>query len=182
MNTIYFMCSVVLIGFVSSQVQSAPILNPNNGHWYEEVLSRVTTWEQARDLAEQREYLGFSGHLVTITSAEEQSWLNSNLTQAIRNRGYIGAFQLPGSPEPNGGWQWVTGEEWDYEFWAPGEPNNQQGDNHAHIDGRNPFGSWNDGAPGSTAVEAFIVEYSVPEPSTASLLLIGVAALLRRRS
>ncbi len=36
---------------------------------------------------------------------------------------WYGGFQPPGVTPPNSGWEWVTGEPWDYTNWAPGEPN-----------------------------------------------------------
>ncbi len=87
------------------------------------------TWDAAKRAAER-----LGGHLATIASQSE----NSQAYQLVAaddslwyidpyNNGigpWIGGYQPAGSPEPGGGWRWVTGEAFNYTNWAPGEPNN----------------------------------------------------------
>ena len=103
-----------------------------NGHWYEAVEASLG-WESARDFAESRTHLGMPGYLVTLTSAAERSFLIANNLPDVLpphlgiRRAWIGAFQDTAAPdfsEPSSGWRWVTGELWDFESWATGEPNN----------------------------------------------------------
>ena len=42
---------------------------------------------------------------------------------------WVGGFQPAGSPEPAGGWQWVTGEPFSYANWLAGRPINFNGNN-----------------------------------------------------
>jgi hypothetical protein len=57
-------------------LHAAPVLNPANGHYYEVVWpGRVLTWEEAHDEAAASTYLGMQGYLATITSAEEQAFI-----------------------------------------------------------------------------------------------------------
>ena len=48
-----------------------------------------------------------------------------------RGLGWLGAIKLHGdNPRPAklneaGNWTWVTGKEWDYHDWKPGEPSNK---------------------------------------------------------
>ncbi len=80
-----------------------------NGHWYDiEIVTPAADWFEA----EQRS-LDLGGHLATITSWSESSFLYTRFVfEGIENQGsmYAGGSQLPGSQEPAGGWVWVTGE------------------------------------------------------------------------
>ncbi len=115
--------SILIIALLlfSSTVHAVPILNTNNNHWYDHI-DYTADWYGARTHAETLSYNGISGHLVTLTSAEENVWVTTNLSNIT---GWLGGFQPAGSSEPNGNWQWVTGEQWSYTNWAAGEPNNQ---------------------------------------------------------
>src|SRR5207237_6005745 len=69
------------------------------------------------------------GSLVSITSAEEQAFLERTfLSDLGDNRAAMGMY------DPAGGnnFQWITGEPVTYTNWAPGEPNNS-----------GSFGVWN---------------------------------------
>lgn len=109
-----------------------------NGHWYERIdVGGTITWYAANTEAEQSSFSGTSGHLVTITSAEENGFVMPSLmgsapkgTPDDGKTYWIGGFQPEGSPEPGGNWQWVSGETWSYSFWGPGEPNNAGSENH----------------------------------------------------
>ena len=72
------------------------------------------SWTEARAYCQT-----MGGHLVTITSAEEQAFLEATYPGT---QGWIGCYG-DGST-----WNWVTGEAWDYTNWNSGEPNNQHGD------------------------------------------------------
>ena len=154
--------------------------NPANGHYYR-FESQVLTWEQARMAAMQQSFAGVSGHLATITSAEEQAFLTA--TPLLFQKYWLGGFQPPGSPEPDGNWQWITGEPFTYNNWpTPFEPNNRDG--VEHLLEMFPGGFWNDVGtlePFSTPTNpqlterAYIVEFSVPEP--ARVFLVACVAL-----
>ena len=80
-------------------------------------------WYEAVEYAESLTYEGVNGHLATITSQEEADLVFSLLD----GRAYwIGGFHNMDNPnysEPEGGWEWVTGENFTNEFWGEGEPN-----------------------------------------------------------
>jgi hypothetical protein len=96
-------------------------------------------WEGAVALSEAA-----GGHLVTITSAEENGFVfdlvarddrfwqqfsvGTRLNEAVGP--HIGLYQPPGSREPAGGWRWVTNEPLTYTNWKPGNLDNYAGREH----------------------------------------------------
>ena len=83
------------------------------GHRYEYYPNADIKWTEARSMAQS-----MGGHLVTITSAEEQSFIESTFPNTT---GWIGAYG-------DNGWSWVTGETFGgYTHWKSGEPNDQGG-------------------------------------------------------
>lgn len=86
------------------------------------------TWHSAQKLAQRA-----GGHLATIGSAAENRFLSDLFGSDKRffnyyapadelNGPHFGFYQLPGSPEPSGGWTWVTGEVTSFRAWTPGHP------------------------------------------------------------
>jgi len=128
-----------------------------NGHEYEAFgLAVDMTLEEAVTYAENR-----GGHLVTINSVEELQMIQAvMIPETFCTRGIaIGLVQNTSSPdyaEPAGGWEWVTGEPFDFSFWNTGEPNNSpEGENYVEMF---ESGGWND-AVGAGRAEAVIIEY-----------------------
>jgi hypothetical protein len=113
------------------------------------VVPEGVRWLEAKERAEAA-----GGHLVTIGSAEENEqvhaliadnpdiWINLEFTAVIDGEEgaiqvtsgpWIGLHQPVGSPEPDGGWAWVTGEAVEYTNWSMGEfeePNDLGGVEH----------------------------------------------------
>jgi parallel beta-helix repeat protein len=92
-----------------------------NGHLYEYVTS-PGTWQAAQSAAAGRSVNGYTGHLATITSGGENTFV-ANLRVAMGlgdMRGWIGLYDTCG----NACWTWVTGEGFAFSSWAGGEPNN----------------------------------------------------------
>gem|GEM_PF-1119184 len=84
------------------------------GHRYEYYPNADISWTQARAMCQS-----LGGHLVTITSAEEQAFIESTFPGTT---GWIGGYG------DNNGWSWVTGEPFGgYTHWKSGEPNDQGG-------------------------------------------------------
>ncbi|MBR5536176.1 MAG: hypothetical protein IKU60_05980 [Clostridia bacterium] len=83
------------------------------GHTYR-VYHCSVTWEEAKTWCENN-----GGHLVTITSADEQQFIE-RLNESGQNL-WIGAYR---EQRIDWTWSWVTGEVWEYTNWAAGEPNN----------------------------------------------------------
>jgi hypothetical protein len=133
-----------------------------NGHWYRFIpVNLIGSWSSANEAAGQ-----VGGHLATITTPAELGFVEL-LSACVGCPGWgpswaIGGIQNRTSPEyaePTGGWQWVTGENWSWSPWAPGEPNNSGGSEnflylHCNLDG------FNDGGDPSNGCMAAIIEWS----------------------
>ena len=101
-----------------------------NGHWYVAVgLDETVCWEDASTFAFEQ-----GGHLATPVTAEEDLVLQFLLKDVEYGIGaYIGGFQNLDSPdysEPDGGWEWISGEPWSYTNWHLDEPANRYGGEH----------------------------------------------------
>ncbi|MEM8713112.1 MAG: C-type lectin domain-containing protein [Planctomycetota bacterium] len=137
----------------------APIQNPNNGHFYR-VISEQLSWNDAKLAAEGLIWQGFPGHLVTIEDQIELDWILNNLNP---QRPWIGLSQnvnAPGYAEPDGGWEWVTGEPFNFTNWAAGEPSNNSasGGSEEYIE---MFGNgqWNDAEDAHIFTTQYLVEW-----------------------
>jgi len=67
------LASIAALG-ICSAAQATPVYNAANGHYYD-INSNPLTWSVAKAAAEALQFNGMNGHLVTITSAAEQSFL-----------------------------------------------------------------------------------------------------------
>jgi hypothetical protein len=68
---------VFVIAFLlfSSTAHAVPILWSDNNNHYDFISTNIT-WHNAKAEAESLTYMGVSGHLVTITSASENAFIN----------------------------------------------------------------------------------------------------------
>jgi pectate lyase len=73
------------------------------GHFYEFVPDSGISWDVARDAAAARKLFGLQGYLVTVTSAEENTFVGTNLS----GQGWMGASDVAQESI----WRWVTGPE-----------------------------------------------------------------------
>lgn len=121
-----------VLGVAATSVAD-PILNTANGNYYELVTAPLG-WNAAKTAAENRTFMGVSGHLLTINTQAEQGFLVETYGQSMREK-YTGGFEVGMV------WQWVTGEPFTYSNWAPGEPN---GGGVINFHGANNLGTWND--------------------------------------
>lgn len=70
---------------------------------------------------------------MTITSADEQGFINANLLSGWSDLYYIGGTRV------NGQWHWITGEKWNYENW------DYDGNDSNDLKIWGDDGLWNDG-------------------------------------
>jgi hypothetical protein len=188
----------------SAQLQSEPasataiqwrVEDGGNGHWYEAVYIGPSgiAWYDARDAA-----IAKGGYLASITSAAENAfvfglvsddkfWYWSPFGDSVGP--WLGGFQYDKLDEPAGHWAWASGDPWGYTNWASGEPNNGWGaEDYLFFQGAHTSKAptWNDaegtnlGTVESGHILGYVIEYTVPEPSTLVLLGVGIAGLLVR--
>ena len=172
------------------------LANPENNHFYEFVPSVGAVWENAQADAASRNYFGLQGYLTTVTSAEEQNFVQNT----VKGRGWIGASDI----NEKGNWQWITGPEAGTQFWSgfvdgspvegrynnwlAGEPKDKNGlEDYAHIIG-NPIygaaaqGKWNDLDPyvedGNYKPIGYTIEYGGLQSDPSVQLLGNVTVAL----
>ena len=166
--------------------------NTSNGHYYQ-IFSGQVNWNIAYAYTNSLSHQGYQGHLATITSAAENTWLINTFGGSTLADKVIGGIQAAGSLTRDSGWSWVTGETWDYTNWSSGEPNDEFNpteigrENALQIKGDVTDGSWNDLPFTYFPLNGFLVEYSaplnpgnnaVPEPSEwAAMGLLGTGLL-----
>jgi hypothetical protein len=171
-SKIFILVFLVNQFFYFAHADSAKILNPDNGHQYQRFDIQMS-WHQAKLFCENK-----GGHLATITSAQEDNFIYTNLVE--NSPMGIEMCWLGGTDEATEGtWRWVTGETWNYTNWSPlfGEPNNCSGIEHyltffTQHDPLGRGGTWNDlgvlgskgcgcGGPDETYVVYTICEWEV---------------------
>jgi len=138
------------------------------GHYYR--LTAEMRWDEAEALA-----VGVGSHLVTINDAAENQWIAETFLP-VTNVIALGLYQPPEAQEPDGGWQWISGEPVTFTNWEGGFPEDPVGDKDLAILLKPPA-TWID-YDGYRAVS--LVEM-VPEPATVFLVTLGGFALLCRR-
>ena len=114
------------------------------------------TWKQAKAYAEN-----LGGHLVTITSAEE----NEVVKQIFADSGLSAVWLGATDSDSEGNWKWVTGEDFVYSDWGQidansYEPNGGSKANYLvfyNAEYMNGSYKWDD--TDSTTVQGFIVEF-----------------------
>jgi hypothetical protein len=129
-----------------------------NGHYYEYVRQGGLSWEQANAAAQARTYLGQPGRLVSITSADENAFVDS-----LRDEGSLRAWIGLRDPDGTGpaSWAWTTGEAVSYFNWVEGEPNNPATEFWVEIFGG---GGWNNNTIQDFTFPTlgYVVEYPAP--------------------
>jgi hypothetical protein len=163
----------------------------NNGHYYG-ITDAASDWVAAESTA-----VSLGGHLASITSADEQSFIESTFLTGLFDTLplWIGLADI----SPYGGGvgstvynNWTTGEAVSYTNWKAGEPNNfAPGEDYVTINWQRAVdlsstkGTWNDtplngstGFGGNSDGPYFGVVELVPEPSAVALLGGGGSLLL----
>ena len=120
-----------------------------NGHSYYRSTG-VAYWTTARTNCSN-----MGGHLVTITSSGEQSFIFG-----LWPSGWIGLTD----EVTEGTWKWVTGETYSYTNWNNGEPNNSGNEDYVQFVSN---GKWNDLKDGNNLAYVLEFEYLVTTSSWA---------------
>jgi hypothetical protein len=178
---------MVLVGGVAPDVQAGFVFDSANGLYYGLTTSAMD-WTSAEAQA-----VAMGGHLAAITDAGVENFLIDNFLQAPQESAQ--AFWI-GLTSDHGGvfgsyTTWTTGQAVNYTDWNPGEPNDNDNDEHYvginwHFEqGASPTrGTWNDlplNGLGTNAGYFGIIQVaqlsSVPEPSSIVLCGLGLCGL-----
>jgi len=131
----------------------------HDGHTYLPV-DKPLTWHEADIYARV-----VGGHLATITSAEENAFLAEHLPP--------GQFVWLGATDrqEEGTWRWETGESFDWENWAEGEPNAYQLNEDLLAINRAQADTWWDVQPNKvgTLIIEWTPDYHPEQPTSAPL-------------
>lgn len=176
---------LVLTPMIISGVSASPVYYSVSGHYYEAINEHGVTWKEANLAAQSSSYSGVKGHLATITSQGENDFIVTQLGRTVDGY-WLGGIQPDESPEPAGGWQWVTGESWGYTNWNSGEPSNSYGgdqgihprrwpENALQITWWHTGGKWND-VPDDIPMYGYVVEYDTNQPIPPELPTTEVSA------
>ena len=186
------------VSLVGMKMWAAPILDPSSGHYYDVIPAPGITWDDARAAALGFSYLGLLGHLATVTSASEDSYVGAAVAAAGSGEFWLGGFQNPVTEtSATDGWTWVNGEGSfpgvdgasgyanSYSNWNPGEPNDAYGPGSEQYLGINlgRVGGFNDeGFLG--LIGGYVIEYdpntirTVPDSGSTLLLLAGAVGVV----
>ena len=124
-----------------------------NGHKYALYDMKFMSWISAKTFCES-----LGGHLVTITSKEEQDLVTKLMEKGTSDAYWVGSL----NKSKEGGWEWVTGEKFDYINWNSTSPSGRKLSNFGVINKLD--GGWSD-VPDKVVDEngngqyAFICEY-----------------------
>jgi len=155
--TITVIALVAVVMGMSSIVPAlaVPVLNPANGHHYE-LISTILSWTDAKNAAASSVFQGVNGHLVTITSADENVFVEGIVPD--NTIVWIGFTD----EVTEGTFLWVTGEPVIYTNWNGGEPNDAgSGEDYAEFLSEPAFAGspWNDVANVRSGNTGYVVEY-----------------------
>ena len=156
------LCAGLVVGYTlfAAVALADPVLWDVNGNYYE-VVSESHTWTSAKDQAKSMTWGEYKGHLATVTSAEEQAFLEATFGELL-NMSFLGGYQSPTNALPNEKWHWLTGEPWSYTHWATGEPNDFGGSEYwIEIQQIGSTCMWNDWGADDGARPRFVVEYEL---------------------
>ena len=145
--------------YIGSNDVAQRYFNPSNGHIYEYVSGNIT-WSAARTASTGSTYDGATGYLVTITSQEEQDFINARVSQkywmGLSDKDVEGTFEWMDGPEAGTVIRTSSGNvSGQYNNWASGQP-----DGADYVLGNfNSNGQWDDDNDNSGQVNGYIVEY-----------------------
>jgi len=177
MQSLFRILTVAATVLSANAAFAQPSYDLTTNHAYEVLTTSAMTFDQAKAYAESLTLQGVPGHLATITSVEERSFVTS---LGAGSTAWIGGFQADNSVEPAAGWTWITGEPWDYTAWSSGEPNDFNGNEDCAQ--MYTSGLWND-INCTDTYSYMIVEWDlparpVPTLSWPALALLAGALLL----
>ena len=107
-----FDANVGNVAYAANAVSAIPAYSVSfNGHSYA-VFDNSMMWQEAKEYCED-----LGGYLVTITTQEEQEFLDGLIKKSSKNLYWIGLYLADDN------WIWVNNESFSYSNWNEGEPN-----------------------------------------------------------
>lgn len=150
--------NTVKITFKNSNVSYTPVIweqaAGGNCHAYAKVAGALT-YLQAKAAAEAAMFNGKMGHLATVTSAEEKTFVANSVIAGVTGDWWLGAKRTGGATSP---FAWVTGETFSYTSWMSGQPDNAGEDALAW----RSTGQWHDAS--STVKLPYLIEFPIDCP------------------
>lgn len=159
---------LVLLSESSGDAGRRVYYSSDNDHWYEYVGATAITWTNAYNAALDKQFLGMTGYLATITSAAENNFVKTVTSGAI---GWIGGVNMDITPVQNastGKLSQVPSKVLTYWYWAAGPEWNNSGKNPAKsrfystkkTGGTStgmeyPYNAWDSGEPNDASGEYF---------------------------
>ena len=126
--------------YVEAETTDIPVATEQLGTHTYALYDISSTWNEAKEMCED-----FGGHLITVTSDEEQKIVDSLIINGTKNSYWMGGFKV------NGKMQWITDEDFNYSNWSYWQPDNYTGNENALMVYRNKnpnnktdVGEWND--------------------------------------
>jgi len=131
-------------------------IDGGNNHYYA-VLNTAMYWDNAVNAVNQYPMQGYSVHLATVTSQEENDFIQLEIIYDLDPPTSLNEFWL-GGRDTNPSmysfdWQWITGEPFTYSNWYTGEPNDWKETAlgmFGYFDPERPAGYWNNSMQNST--------------------------------
>ncbi len=174
-SVVFGAISLMSVSFLVSvaHAQETPgtaVTNPATGRTYQIRTVLDLGWDASRVAAVALTRKGANGHLATITSNAENSFLLNSFGFSVLEGLHLGGRQGAGQPAPMAGWEWITGEPWSFLQWADGKPDDldpsgvERGNANRLAFG--PGGKWIDKA--DSGGNGYLVEFEYPAYPTRS--------------
>jgi hypothetical protein len=167
--------AALLLSMGTAHAQTLEASGDYAGHHYQVWSATGISWEDANNFINDPDmpqtHMGVQGHLVTVTSAGEDDYVEGLRAGAGLSRPEVwaGGLQNPATPVATLNWVWITGESAIatgdsrlFNNWQAGEPNDTGTGGEQYLGlGHTNVQGWNDeGNLGN--IGGFVVEYDLP--------------------
>jgi VCBS repeat-containing protein len=178
----------ITIRVTASEDKANVYYNPINGHYYKYV-SRSTTYansataaDSAIHLAESTELFGLKGYLATITTAQEQQFIYSNIsgndiwiggTDDVELLNERASQSFADQTAAEGKWYWISGPDAGTKFWEGASSSglwikDSDGSTQSRIAGNAASSRYENWCSGNASPFTLTASRSMSEPNNAS--------------